>query len=367
MNELNALITLNSMPLLGSVKIQLLLQVFGSAVDALNASPEDLRKLPGFGSKIISQWNPEEATQTAELDQNLAHRFDAQIIPFTDKRYPKRLLNIPDFPILLYVKGDMTPSDHQSIAIIGTRSATHYGLEMAHKFGLELAHQGFTIISGLARGIDTAAHEGARKKGRTIAVLGSGLCNIYPSENKNLASVIAENGAVISEFPMNTPPDRQRFPQRNRIVSGMSSGILLIEAPVKSGAMITMRMGLAQGRNLYALSGRADIPNFEGNHTLIKSQQAKFVSKPEDIKEDFKGWLPTIKKNLEIKPAPPKLEREEEELLKIFPQDEIGIDHLASLANLPIQKLNVLIMSLILKKQVKEYPGRIYKKAHVAH
>lgn len=351
--ELEALLTLNNTPGLGSVKIRQLLNTFGSAESALHARPDDLKQLPGFGPQIIKHWNPADA---AQQDLELADKANAAIIPFTDARYPKHLLSIPDFPPILYVKGSLTDDDLQSVAIIGTRAATHYGLETAFEFGKDLAENGLTVISGLARGVDTQAHEGARKTGRTIAVLGSGLCRIYPRENIKLAEIIADNGAVISEFPMNTPPDRMRFPQRNRIVSGLSSGLLLIEAPLKSGAMITMRLGKKHGKPLYVLPGRADNPNFDGNHSLLKTGQAKLVTHCQDILDDFQ-----IKKCRKAIPSSPELEPNEKELLKIFPKEEIGIDELASRANLPIQKLNVLLMGLILKKQIKEYPGRVYK------
>lgn len=353
------LIMLNHMPLLGSVKTLQLLQAFGSAGQALKATPEQLRELPGFGPKIIQSWNVAKAGQLAEEDLELVNRYGVSLIPYTDPRYPKRLKALPDFPLLLYVMGELKPEDDQSIAIIGTRAATHYGNEMAQKFGSELARNGFTIVSGLARGVDSAAHRGALDSGRTLAILGSGLNHLYPPENRDLAREIIQNGAVISEFPMNTRPDRQRFPQRNRIVSGLSSGILLIEAPLKSGAMLTMKLGLKQEKKLYALPGRADIPNFQGNHELIKNQQARLVTCPQDIATDFGEWLPTTQKILHSRP---KLEPDEEELLKSFPPDEVAIDQLVVLTGLPIQKLNVLIMRLVIKKLIKEYPGRLYKR-----
>jgi len=361
MDELTALATLNNMPLLGSVRILQLLKEFGSAAEALKASPQQLKNISGFGDKIVDRWNIEAAVQLAEEDLELAQRFHVHVIPYTDKRYPKRLKCLADFPTLLYVMGDLRPEDEQSIAIVGTRTATHYGLEMAHRFGAELARNGLTIVSGLARGVDSAAHKGALETGRTHAVLGSGLCHLYPPENRDLAKNIIQNGALISEFPMKTPPDRHRFPRRNRIVSGLSAALLLVEAPIKSGAMLTMKRGLDQGQNLYALPGRVDIPNFQGNHSLIKQKQAQLITCPKDLVEEFVEWHPPLKK------TQPQLEPDESDLLKLFPPDEIGIDRLATLSKLPIQKLNVLIMRLILKKQIKEYPGKYYKKTTVAH
>ena len=234
-------------------------------------------------------------------------------------------------------------------------------MEMARKISGEISRSGFTIISGLARGIDTAAHEAALEKGRTIAVLGSGFHHLYPKENERLAEQIIENGALISEFPMSTPPDRQHFPQRNRIVSGMTLGTILIEAPLQSGAMITCSQAYNLGRPVFALPGRADYEYFQGNHHLIKTRQAGLIENSKDVIIHFSDLFPLFP----VKSSTQRivsLEKEEEDLLRCLPQQELSIEDILTITKLPIAKLNVLLMSLVLKKVIKEFPGKIYKK-----
>lgn len=287
MDELQALIILSSFPYLGSSKIRLLLKKFGSALQTLNASASEVAEIPGFGSKILNYWETWQEQKEWKENLNLIEKNAVQIITFTDPRYPKRLLETNDFPILLYIKGEIKPQDQRSVAIIGTRQSSKYGNEMAEKIAFDLTDMGFTIVSGLARGIDTAAHQGALKKGRTLAVIGSGLNDIYPPENQSLSEKINEKGATLSEFPMNTPPDRKNFPQRNRIVSGMTIATLLIEAPLESGSMLTMEKGFSQGRRLFALPGRVNEENFHGNHFLIKKGKAQLVESAREIAESL--------------------------------------------------------------------------------
>lgn len=276
MNELEALAILSQLPHLGSVKIRLLRGHFGSALKALEADVGEIHGLPGFGSKISQHWKRWEKDGSWQEDLELAQRHGVHILPFTAPQYPKRLLELYDVPILLYIKGEIKPEDQQSLAIVGTRNATRYGQEMAEKIASELSAMGFTIVSGLARGIDTTAHVHALRYGRTVAVIGSGLLDVYPRENRKLAEQITQKGALISEFPMKTPPDRQNFPQRNRIVSGMTLGTVLIEAPLESGAMITMQKGFSQGRKLFAVPGRVNDESFQGNHRLIKAGKLRW-------------------------------------------------------------------------------------------
>jgi DNA processing protein len=354
-DELVALVNLTEIPFLGSIKIRLLLQRFGSAIESLRANPKEVMELPGFTPKIMEGWG-----QSSSRSLELVDRLNLDIVPFTSPKYPKRLLELHDHPIILYMKGEMKASDHQSIAVVGTRQASIYGKEMASKISQELAASGITVVSGLARGIDTEAHIGALNSGRTIGVIGSGLANIYPQENGPLAEKIAENGVLISEFPPKTPPDRQNFPQRNRIVSGMTLGTLLIEAPVKSGAMITMQRAKEQGRKLFALPGRVNNESFKGNHHLIKNGDADLVEGASDILNSFNGLFTYQSSSLQR--ACPPLEPEEQQLLSILPNEELTVGEIIKLTNLPITKLNILLMSLILKKVVREHPGKIYKR-----
>jgi DNA processing protein len=353
--EIVALVKLTEIPLLGSIKIRLLLERFGSAVESLKADPQEVMELPGFTPKVMQGWET-GSPRTLEL----VERLNLEVVPFTSQKYPKRLLELPDHPIILYMKGELKNTDQNSLAVVGTRQATLYGKEMAEKISQELALAGITVVSGLARGIDTEAHKGALKSGRTIAVIGSGLANIYPQENSQLAEEIAANGVLISEFPPNTPPDRQNFPQRNRIVSGMTLGTVLIEAPVKSGAMLTMQRAKGQGRKLFALPGRVDGENFKGNHQLIKSGEAELIENASDILNSFNGLF-SFKPHSPTK-VMPQLEQEEQQLISLLPSEELTIGEIIKLTNLPVTKLNILLMSLILKKVIREYPGKIYKR-----
>lgn len=360
-NELEALLFLTHVPYLGSIKIRLLIQHFGSAIEAANADPYQLNELPGFGPKIVQAWLENQKLVKWKQTFDLSEKADIKIIPYTHSLYPKRLLEIVDFPLILYMKGTITREDQQCLAVIGTRQASIYGMDMARKISGDLARGGFTIVSGFARGIDTAAHEAAFENGRTIAVLGSGLGHLYPKENERIAHKIIENGAILTEFPISTPPDRQHFPQRNRIVSGMTLGTVLIEAPRASGAMITVEQAISQGRKIFALPGRADQENFQGNHYLIKNRQAELIENGKDVIMVFSNLFAP----LSFHPSIPKkfpLEKEEEEFIRHLPSQELSIEEIVTKTKLPIAKINVLLMSLVLKKVIKEYPGKIYKK-----
>lgn len=360
MTELEAFAILASIPNLGAIKIRSLLDHFGSAQNALAAPPEQIALLPGF-KQIGERWNGWKHNPSWQRDIELARRTGARLLPFTDPDFPKALLALPDHPALLYVRGTLLPQDKRSIAVVGTRNATIYGLEAAEAISRRLAACGFTVVSGLARGIDTAAHRGALEAGRTIAVIGSGLCKIYPSENQELAEKICAGGALITEFPMETPPDRQNFPQRNRIVSGMTLATLLVEAPVKSGAMITMDRAHQQKKLLFALPGRVDSENFKGNHALIKSGKARLVENGDEIIAHFDTLLPPQAATPSAG-RHPNLDKEEMALLDKMPLSEISIDELTALASIPVQQVQRVLMSLMLKKIVKEFPGKMYKK-----
>lgn len=360
MQETEAFAVLTSIPQLGTIKIRLLLQEFGSALKALEASKDQIKNLPGF-DRILPYWDQWRENKAWQYDLALIKKLGTQLIPFTSPFFPKSLLELADHPTLLYVQGDLKPQDQRSIAIVGTRQASIYGNAMAEQISKELASHGFTIISGLARGIDTAAHRGALEKGRTLAVIGSGLADIYPPENQSLAKEISRKGALISEFSMATPPDRQNFPQRNRIVSGMTLATLLIEAPIKSGALITMEKAYAQKRQLFALPGRADNENFRGNHLLIKNGKAKLVENAADIICHFEGLFPlSSQKSKEL----PNIyfDLKESLILEKMTFEEIHIDALVQLTRLPVNQVHTTLMGLVLKKIIKEFPGKLYKK-----
>lgn len=361
MQEQEALLILNHIDRLGAVKQKRLIDYFGSAVEALEGSAEQMMEIKGFNDALaqaILRWREISSWQQ---DLELVEKQGVALISYRDPLYPQLLWQINDPPLLLYVKGELLKEDNEGLAVIGTRNASIYGREMAHKLSSELAGSGFTIVSGLARGIDTSAHQGALQAGgRTIAIIGSGLSNVYPQENRKLAELVAQNGAVISELPMLTPPERFNFPKRNRIVSGMSLAALLIEASLHSGAMRTMQLAESQGRQLFAISGRIDMGTFKGNHDLIKRGVAKLIEDSRDVAACFSCRTP---KNSNLTASSlPLLELEEESLLNQMPEREIFIEELLSLTQFSMTKINILMMSLMFKKMVKEFPGKIYKK-----
>lgn len=350
MDSIEALLRLLHIPGFGAVKIKRLIDQYGSPGNAFLAESAELAKLPA--------WKHRKEQRTWEIDRDIAEKEGVSIVPYFAKNYPSRLLDITDPPILLYVRGKMLASDNQGIAIVGTRYATPYGMERATLYGSVFGASGVTVISGLARGIDTAAHQSSLGKGRTIAVIGSGLANVYPPENRKLADEIAERGAVMSEFPMTTPPDKKTFPQRNRIVSGMSKAVLLIEAPRKSGAMITMDLAYKQGRACWAIPGRSDVFSFDGNHELIQQGRAKLTTRPQDLLDgmaDLFGDVP-------CKPSLDFLSGEEKRIFAAIPPEGIYLDELCGIMKLPVAKITVLLMSLILKNLIKELPGQRYQK-----
>lgn len=251
MTNLENLLTLNAIPELGSIRIKKLLECFGSAEKIFSVSLCALRRVEGISLKIAQDILRKKNKIDIEEELNLAKKNDIKIISIQDKDYPESLKNIYDPPIILYVKGTLLEKDNLAIAVVGSRRASIYGLTCAEKFALQLSELGITVISGMARGVDSASHRGALKaKGRTIAVLGSGLLNIYPAENKKLFEEISHNGAVISEFPLNTKPFAGNFPRRNRIISGLSLGVIVVEASRNSGALITADLALEQGREV---------------------------------------------------------------------------------------------------------------------
>lgn len=287
-----ALITLNLIPGLGSVRIQALLEFFGSAELALAAPVQVLEKVPRIGNKLaqaIASW---QDCTNVHTELSCSADYGVRVVTLIDEDYPERLRRMSDPPIVLYVKGEWLPSDgHRGVSIVGTRAASPYGMTLARRFGREQADAGCTIISGLARGIDTAAHWGALDAGgRTIAVLGNGLSTIFPSENEELAARICNgHGALVSEFPMTLRPGRTTFPQRNRIVAAWSKATLVAEAPLRSGALHTAGISAEYyGNSVFAVPGPVDRPSSAGCHTLIRDG-AILCTHPQELLQDM-NW-----------------------------------------------------------------------------
>ncbi|MDR1959198.1 MAG: DNA-processing protein DprA [Planctomycetaceae bacterium] len=283
--ELIPEITLNMVEGIGSLLTQRLLDHFGDAESVLTASVRDLQAVNGIGAKIAVSISTAKTLHNPETVIKLCQSNGIQIVAKKDVRYPHLLHKIHDPPMFLFIQGELKPCDELAIAIVGTRHMTPYGRRQAERLAIETAHSGFTVISGLAQGIDGTAHHGALTAGgRTVAILGGGLLNIFPKDHVALSRDVAKNGALISEYPPQSVPQKGTFPQRNRIISGMSLGVIIVEAPLKSGALITARTAGEQGREIFAVPGPIDHESSRGCHQLLRDG-AVLVESVSDILE----------------------------------------------------------------------------------
>src|SRR5882757_1446538 len=296
MDSREALVALNLIEHVGPVRVRQLLDHFSEAPAILAASRQQLLHVRGIGEETadaISSWE-----KTIDLAGELKRISDygCHVLIQADEEYPELLRQIYDPPVVLYVKGKLTAKDKNAVAMVGSRMTTHYGVETARKLAYQLAYVGVTVVSGGARGIDTAAHQGALSaKGRTVAVLGTGINIVFPPENVELFERIADSGAVVTQFPFNRNADKQSFPIRNRIVAGMSLGTVVVEANLTSGALITANMAVECGRQVFAVPGRIDSPRSKGCHELIK-KGAKLCEGAEDILSEFEYLFPASNK-----------------------------------------------------------------------
>jgi DNA processing protein len=355
MTEAEAYISLNMVPHIGPVRVRRLLDAFGSPVAALNAPLARLESVAGIGpeaARSIREW---ESHVDLSGELGLVRDFGAKVLTVASPDYPALLREIYDPPTVLYILGDILECDRHAIGVIGTRKPSHYATECAKKLSYQLAYAGVTVVSGLARGVDTAAHQAAlAAKGRTIGVLGSGLMELYPPENKPLAEKIATSGAVITEFSMRIKADRQTFPMRNRIISGCSFGLLVVEAGAKSGALISANQAGEQGRSIYAVPGRIDNPGAIGSNKLIQ-QGAKLVTSASDILDDM-GILFAEKPNLSPVRSP-DLSGNEAKIHAAIGDDEAHIDTIIERSGLPSHTVSSSLLALEMKKLVRQLPG----------
>ena len=284
------------------------------------------------------------------------------IVTLADNDYPQSLLNIPDPPLLLYVKGRLDLLNRPALAIVGSRNATPQGIGNAEAFAKSLSDTGLSIISGMAHGIDAAAHRGAlRGQGGSIAVVGTGLDKVYPAANRDLAHLLAQQGALVSEFPLGTPPLPANFPRRNRIISGMSAGCLVVEASLQSGSLITARLAIEQGRDVFAVPGSIHAPQSKGCHALLK-QGAKLVESAQDILEELGGLLVTPAST----PAVETLEIQGScgSLLDHIGFDPVDVDTLKTRSGLTIAELSAMLLTLELNGLINTIPGGLYQRIH---
>lgn len=366
MTETDALLVLNAVPGVGNATIRKLLEYYGSAQKILSLTENDLVAQQVVSAKLaesIVQF-PKEQFLSKELALIAEH--DVRVLISSDEQYPLSLGAIADSPVVLYVKGRLPEDLSLSVAVVGSRSASVYGTSVAQQWSARLAELGFTIVSGMARGIDTAAHTGALKAhGQTVAVLGCGLAHIYPPENKKIRDAIAAHGAVISEFSMEALPLPFNFPRRNRIISGLSRGVIVVEAAEKSGALITADFALEQGREVYAVPGKVDSPTSRGVHGLIK-QGAKLVSCVEDILEDLHpqllgefrdaGAIPRKSETV----VPEFLTEAEQEVYKVITDRPAHIDQLIDRCGTDALRMTAVLSRLELKHLIKQLPGKLF-------
>ncbi len=348
---------------IGPGKLFNLISRFNSLDNLLGADQQSLLSVDGISKNLASRilYNVKKYPSILAKIRNemeKLHKIGAHWITFWSKDYPKNLKQIFAPPIILYYKGDLYESDINSISIVGTRNPSRYGKTYAEKFAKSFAINGITVVSGMARGIDTFAHKGSlSSNGRTIAILGSGLDVIYPQENKPLFDEISEKGAVISEYPLGTKPDAQNFPKRNRIISGFSKGTLVIETRLKGGAMQTAALALEQNREVFAVPGNLGIDQSEGTNILIQKGEAKLVRNSEDI---------FIELNLKIKPEIGKnipkpsmdLNIFEQNIFELISDEPKHIDKISKESKLSSSDCLVHLLSLEFREMIKQLPGK---------
>ncbi len=364
MDSREALIALNLIEHVGPVRARLLLEHFGDAPKILAASKSALLRVRNIGdetAEAIVHWE-----KTVDLASELKRISESgcRVLIQSDDEYPALLREIYDPPMVLYVKGGLTAKDKNAMAMVGSRMTTHYGVEAARKLAYQLAYVGVTVVSGGARGIDTASHQGAlAAKGRTVVVLGTGINIVFPPENRELFERAAANGAVITQFPFNRNGDKQSFAIRNRIIAGMTLGTVVVEADLNSGALITSNFATEYGRQVFAVPGRIDSPRSKGCHDLIK-KGAKLCEGAEDILSEFEYLFPGSNRP----PSPgetgvlPTLELSENEKLVYdsLSREESAIDEVIRRSSLPSSAVSVALLSLEMKRVVRQLPGKLF-------
>jgi DNA processing protein len=365
-------LALKGIPGVGPVLFQRLLARFGEPARVFQASGEDLLGVKGVNQDLARDLLSFRDWDRVEAELAALAAAGAEVILPDDPRFPARLRQIPYPPPLLFLKGALLPEDDLALALVGTRAASYYGLKTCRRLAGALAARGVTVVSGLARGIDSAAHQGAlENSGRTLAVLGCGLDVVYPPENLKLYEAIAQQGALISEFPLGTPPEAKNFPIRNRIISGLALGVVVVEAGLKSGTSITVRYALDQGREVFAVPGPIDSPTSVGPHRLIQ-EGAKLVQDPEDIFTE----LPDLKKGRRPLFAAPERVREtapaeaapalsrppspEDPLLALLGSEPLSLEEIVRATRLPAAEVLSRLTILELEGLIRELPGKRY-------
>ncbi|MFA6567535.1 MAG: DNA-processing protein DprA [Victivallales bacterium] len=370
MTDREAYITLNIISGIGPARVKSLCGRFGSVSNVLQSSREELKSVQGIGGTLaeaISCWKT-DADYKSEM--KLAERAGVEIITLADDEYPSALKEVHDAPLCLYIRGQMPSDNDFMLGVVGSRRITNYGRSMSEHLSRAAAYAGWTVVSGLAYGTDAVAHKTVVDAGgRTIAVLGGGLARIFPQDHVPLAkSIIESGGAVISEFPMEFAPNRRSFPMRNRIISGLSKGVIVIEAGTTSGALITAKFALDQGRLVFAVPGQADNPQARGCNSLIK-QGAKLTESFDDIMEEFE-FLPAFSRTSNYKIVDDqdvtnkreeptlKLTEDEGRIIGLLKNGDASADSLVAETGMGAGKLLSLLMKMEMKKLISQLPGK---------
>ncbi len=373
MDSIRDWLTLHLVAGLGAVGCRALIEVFGGASGVLAADAKELSQVPGIRKNVIDIISARPPYMEADDELCRMRKQGVTLLSWDSPAYPEALRTIYNPPMLLYVKGDEAQLKRPAIAVVGSRAATHYGLKIARRLGAELAGRGLTVVSGLALGIDAAAHAGALDaQGSTVAVLGCGVDVPYPRCNGGLAAGIAASGALISEYPLGTSPEAFRFPARNRIISGLSLGVVVVEAAARSGSLITARIAMEEGREVFAIPGRVDSSKSTGAHNLLQAG-AKLVYRVEDILEELAPQLELFTSVLSMDEAKkpsvvPSLEisLEEKKLLTILDEYPQHIEIIINRTGYTSQKVNETLLMLELKGRVESLPGQQYRAINVS-
>lgn len=371
MTRREALIALNLLPEVGPCRLRSLMQYFSEPQEILGASVERLRRVPRLGEKCISVLHSWEENCDLPGEERYAQLAGVSIVTFEDPSYPRQLLDIHDPPICLYVRGDIQALSRSfdSLAMVGSRFVTSYGVTMAKQLASQVAMAGWIVVSGLARGIDTVCHTSALDVGGcTIAVLGCGLDRIYPPENLELARRIASSGgALLSEFSLGTRPAKGNFPMRNRIISGLSRGTLVVEAGLNSGSLITAAQSLEQGRAVFAVPGRAGDVTSSGCNALLRDG-ARLVERYEDIREEF-SVLPSLRESVLRREEKIRDARSVSEEVPLKPLEfriwsaigdsERQIDEIVEELGEPVSSVLGALLTLEIRQMVRQLPGKL--------
>ncbi|MGO9015155.1 MAG: DNA-processing protein DprA [Dissulfurispiraceae bacterium] len=359
-NDLKFLLALSFIEDIGPVTTGRLLSAFHTPEAVFDAGLSELSSVGKISESKAKRIKEFKAWDRIDREIKEAEQHNIRIITLFDKEYPEPLSHLDNAPAILYIKGDLAEDDRFALAMVGSRDMSDYGRKISADLSYELACAGLTIVSGMARGIDTVSHSGALKAGgRSIAVLGCGLDVCYPAENKELMTALSRSGCVMSEFPLGTPPLRENFPRRNRLISGLSLGVLVVEATARSGSLITARFALEQGKEIFAVPGNITSGNARGTNSLIK-MGAKPVQSAEDIIEDLS---PQIKGMLKVKdfsvPPSARLEINDEEkaICNILGSDSKHIDHIVRELKIPAARLSGLLLGLEMKGIVRQTAG----------